>query len=115
MSGLAFLPGRATQSARLVSVAAIIAEVGYQMGLRRADIIGPVRTAPLTRARFAVAWLAREVTPASWHIIAHALGGRHHSTISSARRRGDALRQTDPAFRRLTDRLREHFRDLQED
>ena len=43
------------------------------------------------------------------------LGGRDHSSVVNACRRAADMRDSDPAFRCLTDRLVRHFRDLQED
>lgn len=68
-------------------------------------ILGPRRTAELSRVRFAVCWVAVHELGASAHAVAKLLGSRHHTTILSALRRAEALRDTDPAFRALTDRL----------
>jgi chromosomal replication initiation ATPase DnaA len=93
----------------------IIDQVAYEMGLHRADICGHRRHAPLFRARAAICWLARDLTRASLGEIGRIMGGRDHSTVLEACRRAADMRARDPAFVRLTDRLRDHFRDYQED
>ncbi|EQB32022.1 helix-turn-helix domain-containing protein [Sphingobium ummariense] len=103
----AFAPGR--------RVAEIIGEVAFQTGVRRADILGPSRRYEHFRPRAAAVWLAMELRCGSVPMIGRAFGGRDHSSIYNARRRAKELRQSDPAFRCLTDRLLQHFRDLEED
>jgi chromosomal replication initiator protein len=90
-------------------VGAIMKVVAYEMGVRATAICGPNRSVPLTRARFAICWLARHLTPMSYAQIGIVLGGRDHTTIIHAEQRGAGLRVTDPAFRMLTDRLVLHF------
>lgn len=98
-----------------VRVSDIIDQVGYEMGLHRCDICGGDRAARLFRARAAICWLARRLTPASLPQIGGHLGGRDHSTVLAACRRAADMRERDPAFARLTNRILTHFRDLQED
>lgn len=98
-----------------VRVSDIIDQVGYEMGLHRCDICGGDRAAHLFRARAAISWLARRLTPASLPQIGGHLGGRDHSTVLAACRRAADMRERDPAFARLTNRILTHFRDLQED
>lgn len=98
-----------------VRVSDIIDQVGYEMGLHRCDICGGDRQARLFRARAAICWLARRLTPASLPQIGGHLGGRDHSTVLAACRRAADMRERDPAFARLTNRILTHFRDLQED
>lgn len=102
-------------TSRRIQIADIIDQVDYEMGVRRVDLLGADRSASLFRARAAVCWLARELTPASLPQIGAILGGRDHSSILHACRRAADMRDRDPAFRRLTNRLVRHFRDLQED
>lgn len=97
-----------------VRVTDVIQDVAFQMGLRRADITGPRRFPPLFRARAAICWLAREVTPASLPQIGAMLGGRDHSSIIRACRRAADMRDRDPAFAALTDGLLAHYRRLQD-
>ena len=67
-----------------VRVSDIIDQVGYEMGLHRCDICGGDRAAHLFRARAAICWLARRLTPASLPQIGGHLGGRDHSTVLAA-------------------------------
>ncbi len=103
----AFAPGR--------RVAEIVGEVAFQTGVRRADILGQSRRFEHFRPRAAAIWIAMRLHCGTVPMIGRAFGGRDHSTIYNACRRAEALRQSDPAFRCLTDRLLDHFRDLQED
>lgn len=120
-TALALLVGRIAASAPRplvaghVRVGDIVADVAWQTGLRRDDITGPSRDQRLVRARDAVCWLAVDAKAASLPTIGRVLGGRDHSTIFAARRRAMERRRRDPAFARLTERLRERYRDLQED
>ena len=98
-----------------VPIANIIADVAYQMRLRTIDVVGPGRTAPLIDARAAIVWVARELIEASNCMMGRALGGRRHGVIEAAYQNAALLRDCDPAFRRLTERLLEHYHDLQED
>lgn len=98
-----------------VFVADIIDQVAYETGVSPWDLRGQRRFASLFRPRCAVCWLARRLTSTSLPQIGALLGGRDHSSILNACRRAAELREQDPAFRRLTDRLLRHFRDLQED
>lgn len=102
--------------ARRDGLHAIIAEVAWHMGLDRSAITGPCRKAELVRARAAIVWIALRLGSRSLNQIGRTLGGRDHSTVRSAWTKAEeALRPRDPAFRRMTDRLLDHFRDLQED
>lgn len=96
-------------------IANIIVDVAYQMHLHWFDIIGPRRTADLCEARAAVVWVSRELIGASNCMLGRALGDRRHGVIEQAYQNAALLRDRDPAFRRLTQRLLRHFRDLQED
>lgn len=88
---------------RLVKLAA------YQMGLRAADIRGPSREVRYFRARCAVIWCAQRSTSLSYFEIGQRLLGRHSTVIGWAARRADDFRQSDPAFRLLTDRILANF------
>lgn len=108
----------ALRSARPIGrarVSDVIDQVGYELGIARCDLIGGDRAKGLFRARAAICWVARRVTPASLPQIGAILGGRDHSSVLHACRRAADMRDRDPAFRCLTDRLVRHFRDLQED
>lgn len=93
----------------------VIDQVGYDLGIARCDLVSADRRAGLFRARAAICWVARKVTRASLPQIGAMLGGRDHSSVLHACRRAADMREADPAFRALTDRLVRHFRDLQED
>lgn len=87
-------------------IAAIVDDAAHRLGLGVREIVAPYRDASCAHARFAVAWAARRAIEAcSLPRIGRALGGRDHTTILHALRRADALREADPDFRRLTDRL----------
>lgn len=102
--------------ARRDGLHAIIAEVAWHMGLARSAITSPCRKAEFVRARAAIVWIALRLGTRSLNQIGRALGGRDHSTVRSAWTKAEEeLRPRDPAFRRMTDRLLDHFRDLQED
>jgi chromosomal replication initiator protein len=98
-----------------VRVTDIIDQVCYEMGLHRCDVCGTGRAARLFRARAAICWLSRRLTPLSYPHIGARLGGRDHSSVMGACRRAADMRDRDPAFSRLTNRMLTHFRDLQED
>lgn len=83
----------------------ILRAVAFETGLRADDIRGPRRFRLLFRARAAVCWLARRLTGQSLPRIAALLGDRHHTSVLNAIARAEALRASDPAFRRMTDRL----------
>jgi len=98
-----------------VRVTDIIDQVGYEMGLHRCDICSADRAARLFRARAAICWLARRLTPSSFPQIGALLGGRDHTSARHASLRAADMRDRDPSFARLTNRILTHFRDLQED
>ncbi|MEO7470280.1 MAG: helix-turn-helix domain-containing protein [Sphingobium limneticum] len=95
-------------------IRAIVSEVAWHEGVRRTDILGRRRDGRFVRARAAVVWVARKLGVGSTTKIGVALG-RDHSTVLTALSKAEILRQRDEAFKRLTDRIRDHFRDLQED
>lgn len=93
-----------------VSIDAIVRAVAFHVGVPAIGIIGRDRAPSLLRARRAVAWAARQLTPATLVQIGVALGGLDHSTVSFAIARAERLRDRDPAFHRLTARLIAEFR-----
>lgn len=93
------------------SIRDIISRVCFEMGVPTGVILSDQRGRHVSRARFAISWLARRVTQKTLPIIGEVLGGRDHSTIVHAVRRADELRAQDPAFRALTDRLISEFAD----
>lgn len=96
-------------------IANIIADVAYQMHLPKYAVIGPGRTQTLVQARAAVVWLSRELIEASNCMLGRALGDRRHGVIETAYQTAAKLRLRDADFRRRTDQLRDHYRNLQED
>ena len=94
-----------TSFANRLTTSRIIDLVAFNMGLRISDLIGKSRDPRFVRGRFAVCWLARRATSASFPIIGAALGGRDHTSAINAIGRAEEFRQRDPAFRMLTDRL----------
>lgn len=96
-------------------IRAIIRYVAFQMGLTATAITGSRRAPALMRARRAVIWGARTVTGATLGEIGNSLGGRDHSTIKHAFHTAEALRERDPAFRFLTNRLLHRFSEHSEE
>lgn len=88
-----------------ILVSQIVRLVAFETGLSPNAIMGPRRTAVLFRARAAVCWLARALTSQSYPGIGLVLGGRHHTSVMAALSRAEELRERDPAFRMLTDKL----------
>lgn len=84
----------------------LIAAAAYETGVSPARIRGDGRCRAEVRARFGVAWAAREVLGLSSTTIGRALGDRDHATILHAWKRAQALLAGDPAFRLLAERLR---------
>jgi len=91
------------------SVAAMIRWVAFETGLRGDAIRGNDRRAAHARARFAVFWGARELRELSFAKIGRAVGDRDHSTVVSGYRRALEMRERDPAFRLLTNRMIDAF------
>ncbi|MDH7971755.1 helix-turn-helix domain-containing protein [Sphingomonas sp. AR_OL41] len=84
----------------------IVNAVAFEMGLRAEAILHRSdRAQKLVRARAAAAWLARRGTTHSLPKIGAALGGRDHTMILYLVAKAEGLRDTDPAFRMVTDRL----------
>jgi chromosomal replication initiation ATPase DnaA len=84
----------------------VISDVAFETGLTVRDMIGPDRVFRISRARHAVCWIMRQAHPDySTKRIAELLGGRDHTTIVSSVKRGEVLREKDPGFRALTDKL----------
>lgn len=65
------------------------------------DIASSRRNVRLARARFAVVFLAKELTARSYPEIGRVLGGRDHTTIMHAYRRACDLMRTDGSFAAL--------------
>lgn len=87
------------------TVREIARSVAFEMGLKFEHIIGDNRQPRFARARFAVCWVANMVAGRGPAAIGRALGYRDHSTASYGIGRGAELREQDPAFRMVTDRI----------
>jgi chromosomal replication initiator protein len=79
--------------------------VAFEMGLSAEELIGDSRERRIARGRFAAVWLASTVCGRSLMGIGRALNGRDHSTIRNAISRAIEMRDSDPAFRQVTDKL----------
>ena len=86
-------------------VADVLAHVAREFGLTLDEVRSDCRRRWLAEARFAGVWLARRHTAANLSGIGRVLGGRDHSTIIFAARRGEQLREQNECFRRKTDAL----------
>jgi chromosomal replication initiation ATPase DnaA len=86
----------------------IVRQVSHEMGVSIPEIVGHGRGERGVRARCAIAWLAYRLTGDGRKAIGDVIR-RDPSAVFAMLRRADALRDTDPAFERLTDRLYEHF------
>lgn len=73
------------------------------------DLASSRRNVRLARARFAVVFLAKELTARSYPEIGRVLGGRDHTTIMHAYRRACELLPTDEPFRALVDGSRTYL------
>lgn len=82
----------------------LVAEASAATGISIALIRSPSRARSIARARFAVAWAAGRGLGYSSARTARALQ-RDRTTISHAIRCADALRDTDPDFHRVSERL----------
>jgi hypothetical protein len=80
-------------------IAGLVKIAGAHCGISPERIVGELRDAKSVRARFAVAWAARELLGYGSGRIGSALGGREHKTIRCALARADGLIAAgDPAF-----------------
>lgn len=89
-----------------ISVDLIVATVATVTEIPRAALLSPRRTYRIAQARFAIYWLARELTQMSSGAIGRALGDRDHSTVLVGIQRAEAQRARDADFRRETDALK---------
>lgn len=80
-------------------VTTVFAEVAQHFGVSQyAMLHGKRRRKIETRARFASAWLLRNLFNLSYPQIGQVMGGRNHTTIISACRRARYVMLADPAF-----------------
>ena len=93
------------------SIGQIIADVAFETGLAEVRILSSCRQRPLFRARAAISYIAKTVTSLKATDIGAAMGFRDHSTIANQLIAAELLRSgSDPAFKRLTDRLVARYR-----
>ena len=83
----------------------LLAEASEATGLPISRIQGGERSRKIATVRFAIFWVMREYSGLSLPQIGRALGNRDHTTVMHACRRALVLRETDPEFRALCDRL----------
>ena len=96
------------------SIGQIVADVAFETGLAEARILSASRERALFRARAAISYVAKTVTSLNATEIGAAMGFRDHSTIANQLCAATVLRSgSDPAFKRLTDRLIARYRDRQ--
>jgi len=88
---------------------AIVAAVALETGLTVEKIVARGRVQKFVRARAAAAWLARRTSDLSLPMIGVAIGGRDHSTVLYLIAKAEARRDSDPAFRLMTDKLHRKF------
>jgi chromosomal replication initiation ATPase DnaA len=87
----------------------IVRRVSFETGVTAPMILGDLRERKTSRARFAVYWVARRALGRSLPQIGAALNSRDHTTILHGLGRAEVMRDSDPAFRLLTDRLLTEF------
>lgn len=86
-------------------IAAIVADAAAALDVGSRAIVSEQRDPVLYRARFAVAWTAREAHGCTYARIGRAIGRLDHTSVRHQFRRAEQLRREDEAFRLLTDRL----------
>lgn len=90
------------------TVEEILERVSLEMGVTVAEIRAPGRDMRGIRARRAIAWLAYRLTGKGRQVIGDVIH-RDKATIHHSLWRAEEMREADPAFRTLTDRLFEHY------
>ena len=83
----------------VISVREIVRIVAGYYGVAVNDLQSQCRTRPLVDARHVAIYLAREMTPKSFPLIAAALGGRDHTTAMHGYRRMCRILATDEKLR----------------
>jgi chromosomal replication initiation ATPase DnaA len=81
-----------------VTIIQIKSAVCTEFGLTCAELVGRSREAKFQHPRVLAMQLARELTNASFPVIANAFGGRHHSTIMSSVARAHNLIDAFPEY-----------------
>lgn len=112
---LAALEERVGETLREPSVAAIAFDAAALTRLSVREILRTVNPrGRISRARFAVSWVARRATEASYPQIAALLSLRNHTSILYHEKQAEILRATDAHFKLLTDQLLKDARDRQD-
>jgi chromosomal replication initiator protein len=97
---------RADLAARRPAIHEIVAVVARYERLQQSQLKSSSRRRQFVFARGMVAYLARELSDASYEQIGRALGGRDHTTVIHSYRKIDRQRQRDPATQETLDELR---------
>lgn len=90
-------------------VADVVERVAWETGISAAVILGTSRARGAVRARFAVYWIAHNFCGRSFNRVGQTLGGRDHATVRNGVLQAQLMRQRDPAFLALTDKVVAHF------
>lgn len=91
-------------------IAEVVDRVAWETGVAGAVILGTSTARSAIRARFAVYWIAHAFCGRSYNRIGQTLGGRDHQTVRNGVLQAQLMRQRDPAFLALTDKVIAHFR-----
>jgi hypothetical protein len=105
-----WLPRKAEVRGEGPSVPQIQELVCIQFGFALADLVSPLRPAPLVRARQVAIYLARELTPLSMAKIGRCFGDRDHSTILVSHRKIADRLKADAGLRNVVTELTEKLR-----
>jgi chromosomal replication initiator protein len=87
------------------TVQGVLMRTAQLSGASLNDLRSDRRARSIAYPRFAAMWAVRHLTSYSLPQIGRALGGRDHTTIMHGIRQADRLRESNPAFRALTDAL----------
>ncbi len=90
---------------RRVTIDGIVQRVTQAFGVKLADLQGKRRTKSISLPRQVCMYLARSLTDHSLEEIGGYFGGRDHTTVIAALDRVKMLRERDPAFSGLVDKL----------
>ena len=76
----------------------VVVLAGRAFGVSVADILGPGRPQRVSRARYAVVHVLRQLRGLSWSQVADILNLTNHSSVAHGERRAAELIASDPAF-----------------
>ncbi len=94
---------------RRLTPEAIAKAIAHEFHVTLADLKGPSRARTVSVPRQVAMHFIRTLTDASLPQIGRYFGGRDHSTVLSALKRVDKLRQADPTFDERIERLKRQF------